>query len=81
MARCAKCFQYFPPNFMREIPESKEGDLQCIFCMVGKDELTYDTDKGKTGTYTKKQCVEDYKIFLKKIKEKPKIARTLAKQK
>jgi len=74
MPKCDKCQSLLPPDFLFDITE--EGGKECWFCRTGKSKLS--TKPGEN--YTKEQCIKDYDIFLKKLKEKPKIAEYLAKK-
>lgn len=77
MPKCQKCFEVFPPQFCVPIERAQNpDDQQCTFCARGKNEIQL---KGNTGKYTKKQCVKDYKIFLRQLKEKKQIAPLLTK--
>jgi len=82
MGKCQKCYSYFPPQYMREIEGAKIGDFQCIYCERGKDYVTIikDDNSGEE-KYTKKQCISDYKLFLKKLKESSNVAEKIAKRK
>lgn len=79
MPQCKRCEKYFPPQFlvqMLTMPDDPEA-LQCIYCSENITEITL--DKGRK--YTKEQCIKDYEIFLKKLKEKKNIADVLQKGK
>ena len=76
MPKCNICGEFVAPDFMFLIDERM--DLQCAFCMIGKEEITVDKDShGKPRIYSKKQAVEDYRILLKMLKDNPKIAKSL----
>ena len=83
MPKCQKCYQFYPPDFMRDI-EGTEGtpdqeDRQCVFCMLDKNVINFTGKNGKEEQYSKKQCQNDYKKFLKELKSKTNIAKVLAK--
>jgi len=76
MPRCVKCKGMFPPNYVEVIPDSNpnlEGEYpkHCFFCKNNVDEVERETEhnSGKYIKYTKKQCLEDYRIFLAKLKD------------
>jgi hypothetical protein len=78
MPKCVKCFEYLPPTFCIEIPNTEENRdeaiLECVFCNTGKTEVTLvENDSGgkllREEKYTKTQCIEDYKTMLKMMKE------------
>jgi hypothetical protein len=63
MAQCAKCKEFFPPEFT----EQAEGsDKLCLFCKRGSDNIYYGAGK----TATRKEVADDYKKLLKKLREK-----------
>jgi len=76
-----KCYEFYPPQYMREIEGAESGDLQCVFCKRGKDYVMLVKEGSSDEKYTKKQCIRDYKMFLKKLKESPNIAKKLTKGK
>ena len=85
MGYCKKCYNFFPPDFMRDI-EGNDGtpdqeDKQCLFCMLDKKVISFTGKNKKEEQYTKKQCIKDYKLFLKELKSKGDIAKALAKGK
>jgi len=61
MGQCAKCKEFFPPDFMGD---GLPGDKLCLFCKRDTKKIT-----GKGKTVTKKEIVKDYKIFTKKLQE------------
>ncbi len=79
MPQCKKCEKYLPPQFlvqMLTMPDDQEA-LQCIYCDQNINEITIKKDTGIV-KYTKKQCIKDYEIFIKKLKENKKISDILA---
>lgn len=76
MPKCAKCQEIFPPNYTETIENSSrdsQGDFpqHCIFCKLGINEVERETEN-KSGIYTKytkQECLTDYKIFLKNLKD------------
>jgi len=82
MPRCQKCYEFFPPQYMCEIENTEDDVKQCIYCQQGKDYVMVLIEEDKKEIkYTKKDCIRDYKMFLKKLKETPNIAEKLAKNK
>jgi len=74
MPKCDKCFSVMPPDFLTDI--SEKGGKECWFCKTGKNEIINKIG----GKYTKEECIKDYDIFLKKLKEKKKIAEYITKK-
>jgi wyosine [tRNA(Phe)-imidazoG37] synthetase (radical SAM superfamily) len=72
MGKCLSCNEFFPPEFMH----SKE---KCLYCEVGKDSVNIKNKNGVIEKYYKKQCVEDYKLFMRKLRDSQGVARALAK--
>lgn len=76
MPECAICKHIFPPNYV-EIIEKSQPDVngeypkECVFCKLGVDEVERETEpnSNKWVKYSKKECTEDYKKFLRKLKE------------
>jgi hypothetical protein len=61
----------FPPHFSSVI-DDKLGVTQahqCIYCEMGINEITMEKQPGVTVKYTRAECLKDYDIFLKKVKE------------
>lgn len=57
MGLCSKCRDFFPPDFI--------NDGICDFCKEGSN-----TIMNKEGIlYTKREVMEDYRIFLGKLKD------------
>jgi len=70
---CAKCFQLFPPDIMSDIDDKAK---ECAFCKMGKDEIVLSSGK----TYTKQNCIDDYKKLLRKLKDSKKVTEILTKE-
>lgn len=81
MGKCIKCYDMFPPQYMREIEGVEEKIFQCVFCQVGKNYVTIMKEDNTEEKYTKAKCIKEYKMFLKQLKETPNIAEKLAKNK
>lgn len=75
MPQCQKCKEYLPPNYTEVIPnqpkmsETDEYPQHCIFCKLDVEDVEIDDPHSGWKKYTKKQCLADYKAFLKKVKE------------
>lgn len=74
MPKCDRCWAVMAPDFLFE---RKDGGKECIFCRIGKNEIQLKQGK----KYTKEECIKDYELFLKKIKEVPDLAKFLTKSK
>ena len=72
MGFCAKCRDFFPPDVM--VP-ADDGDKLCLFCQRDQEEIHYgENDEFVVG---RKEIVEEYKLLMKKLKEKKDVARAL----
>jgi hypothetical protein len=87
MPKCVKCNDFFPPNYTEIIEDSEpmfDGNYpqECIFCRLGIDEVERESEKdsGQYVKYTKKECLEDYKKFLRKVKDSKNVKDILNKQ-
>jgi wyosine [tRNA(Phe)-imidazoG37] synthetase (radical SAM superfamily) len=72
MGFCAKCRDFFPPDVM---VDADDGDKLCLFCQRDQKEIRY----GKNDEFVvgRKEIVEEYKIFMKQLKEKKDVAKAL----
>lgn len=64
MPQCAKCRDFFPPEFC---VVAEEDDKLCLFCKRDTKEIRYGDNLEKVAT--KKEIIEDYKLFTKMLKE------------
>jgi hypothetical protein len=64
MPLCSKCRNFFPPQFVKKVTNT---DYLCVFCEKGVDEITYGT--GNVKKITKDQVVNEYKKFIRMVKE------------
>jgi len=72
MGLCAKCRDFFPPDVM---VEADGDDKLCLFCQRDQEEIRYgENDEFVVG---RKEIVEEYKIFMKQLKEKKDVASAL----
>ena len=75
MPKCVKCQEVFPPNYvdiLEGFEPDKDGEYpkQCIFCKLEIDEVERETvhNSGEYQKYSKAECLDDYKKFLKQLK-------------
>lgn len=75
MPVCQRCKNMYPPNYVDVIPNSElmfdgEYPKECIFCKRQVSEVERETFDGSEvyTSYTKEQCISDYKAFLDKLK-------------
>ena len=68
MPLCAKCKDFFPPDFMVDL----DGKVQqCLFCKKETKVLTFTKKNGIIKKYTKQECIDDYKKLTRMIVDKP----------
>lgn len=80
IGQCVTCSEFFPPEFTILKERKGEKDIfNCYFCERGVNKVDGQHEDGQSFTYTKKECVEDYKKFMRKLKETPGVADALAK--
>lgn len=65
MPKCAKCYFWLPPEFLTDVSPT---DKICVFCEHNLKEIAYGKDKSLK--ITKKELAEEYKVFLRMIKDK-----------
>jgi hypothetical protein len=64
--KCLKCSSYFPPGFVHTNDPISDKPLQCPtceFCLRDTDTIIYDEKR-----VTKKEIVDAYKVFIRKVK-------------
>jgi len=66
MPKCATCGQFFGPNFCIVANENSK-EFQCVFCYLGKNEITVETKDGQEKKVTKKDANKEYMKYLKKL--------------
>ena len=71
MGMCKKCTAFVPPEFIADNEE-------CLFCEGWMDTVNLKNDKGVIEKYYKRQCIEDYKLFMRKLERMPGVAEALA---
>ena len=64
MPQCAKCRDFFPPEFC---VEAEEDDRLCLFCKRDIKEIRYGDNLEKVAA--KKEIVADYILFTKMMKD------------
>ncbi len=62
MPQCARCRDFFPPDFC---VLAEEDDKLCLFCKRDTKEIKY----GDNQIVTREEIIEEYKIFTKMLKE------------
>ena len=71
MGQCQGCKEFFPPEIM--VNEEK-----CMYCDSGVDIVNLKNKNGELEVYHKRQCIEDYKLFLRELKNMPGVSNALA---
>lgn len=82
IGKCITCGEFFPPEFT--ILKERKGEIDihnCYFCEKGVNIVDGQDENGQSFTYTKKECVKDYKKFIKELRTTPGVAEALAKNK
>ena len=71
--KCVICNQFFPPGLTVTTKDKKA--VMCQFCIEGKDKIALpdDSRQGGVRVCTKKEIVEDYKKYIKQIKDNPNV--------
>ena len=79
MPKCVTCDNTFHPDMCVEIDEFSKA-CKCVFCYTGKSEIHVDNDDGSPShSVTKKQAIENYRIYLKKLSENDKVRNIMMK--
>ncbi len=76
MGLCAKCRDFFPPDLMFDVEQN--GDQLCAFCERDTQEIRY--GERNELVITRKEVVEEYKIFMKKLREQRDVAKAIDKK-
>jgi hypothetical protein len=59
-------------------PENEKSPCKCVFCYTGKPEVTITESDGKPDyTITKAEAIENYRQYIAKLKDDPKVAKVL----
>lgn len=80
MPKCCTCDKYFHPDFsvLMEPDNEANKDCKCVFCYTGKSEVTVAEEDGKPSyTVTKAEAIENYRVYVNKLKNDPKVAKVL----
>lgn len=81
MGKCVQCEDFFPPHFMIDMEEKEDPPQKCIYCHLDKKEVTMvDDETGREEKVSKKQAVERYKKFIKRLFQSKNIQDALSKQ-
>lgn len=83
MPLCEKCRNFFPPEFSTLVENNKdsENDYLCSWCKIDKDFISVTPKDKPSYTYTRDECIKDYKIFMKKLKENRNVKEIIKKKK
>jgi hypothetical protein len=82
MGKCVQCEEMFPPHFMVDLEEKKDPPQKCAYCYLDKKEVTMvNEETGKEEKVSKKEAINRYNIFLKRLYETKNIQDVLQKQK
>ena len=79
MPKCVTCDKYFHPDFSVLLkPDTEDKACKCVFCYTEKNEVTIAEEDGKPSyTVTRAQAIENYRIYVNKLKNDPKVAKVL----
>jgi len=80
MPRCVKCDKYFHPDFSVLMePNTGSKACKCVFCYTEKNEVTVASEETGKPDYvvTKQQAIENYRVYIAKLKDDPKVAKVL----
>ena len=80
MPKCVTCDKYFHPDFSVLLkPDTEDKACKCVFCYTGKSEVTVaDAEDGKPDyKINKAQAIENYRIYVAKLKDDPKVSKVL----
>jgi len=82
MPKCVTCDKYFHPDFSVLLkPGTEDKACKCVFCYTGKTEIHIENEDGSPSySVNKKQAIENYRIYVKKLKDDPKVAAVLTGQ-
>jgi len=75
--KCVKCQQFFPPGMTIETTDGKAN--MCLFCEQDKSKLRFITnpETGESETYSKQHVIDEYKKYLKQVKENPNVKKLI----
>ena len=77
MPKCVTCDQYFHPDYSVIVDEATTA-CKCVFCYIEKSEVTLEEENGKPACkVTKKEAIENYRIYISKLKDDEKVAKVL----
>jgi hypothetical protein len=77
MPKCVTCDQFFHPD-MSVIVDEATTACKCVFCYTEKQEITVEESDGKPSyRVTKKEAIENYRVYISKLKEDDKVAKIL----
>ena len=59
-------------------PGTEDKACKCVFCYTGKASVTIAGEEGKPDyTVAKKEAIENYRIYVMKLKDDPKVSAVL----
>jgi hypothetical protein len=59
-------------------PDTDDKACKCVFCYIGKTEITVEESDGKPSyKVSKKEAIEDYRIYIAKLKDDEKVSKVL----
>lgn len=81
--KCCTCDKYFHPDFSVLMePNTDNKTCKCVFCYTEKSKVTISGEDGKPDyTVTKQQAIENYRVYIAKLKDDPKVAKVLTSNK
>ena len=79
MPKCVTCDKYLHPDFSVLLkPDTEDKACKCVFCYTGKSEVTVSGADGKPDyTIGKREAIENYRIYVAKLKDDPKVSKVL----
>lgn len=66
MPKCQTCTKFLGPNYCIIVNESTD-EKQCVFCYLGKNEITVEDDNGNQRKITKEETMRKYQEYLKEL--------------
>ena len=79
MPKCVKCEKFYHPDFSVLLkPDTEDKACKCVFCYTEKNEVTVAGTDGKPDyTVNRQDAIENYRIYVAKLKDDPKVAKVL----
>ena len=74
MSKCVICGEYLHSDFCIEKEIRGDKVISCLFCHLDNKILTIEDENGKIlRKVTKPQCIKEYKMYLKRLMDNPRI--------